>query len=172
MTDTTIKVSIAKLGTSIQEIEIPTGSNVMVALRKAGFNLDGVVSVKRNWTVATLDTALVDTDVLLVSMEKIKGWADDEPEASILRLAFTIEKENASPANNGIMFEDTMSTWEIVKQVMHSRWISLNSFKEIQDEEGNVLPLETKFEDNKAYKIIVCSTPNCGVESDDDCYED
>lgn len=43
-----MKVSIAKLGTSIQEVEIPTGSNVMTALRKAGYNLDGVVSVKRN----------------------------------------------------------------------------------------------------------------------------
>lgn len=167
MTDTTIKVSIAKLGTSIQEIEIPTGSNVMVALRKAGFNLDGVVSVKRNWTVATLDTALVDTDVLLVSMEKIKGWADDEPEASILRLAFTIEKENASPNINSVLFEDDMTTRSIVKQVMNNNGVSLNNFKEVQNTEGNVISLADKLEDGNAYKIILCATENCDKDNYD-----
>lgn len=43
-----MKVSIAKLGTSIQEVEIAVGATAMVALRKAGFNLDSVVSIKRN----------------------------------------------------------------------------------------------------------------------------
>ena len=44
----TMKVQVAKFGTSIQTVEIPTGSNVMTALRAVGYNLDTVVSIKRN----------------------------------------------------------------------------------------------------------------------------
>jgi hypothetical protein len=40
MEPTMIKVSIAKLGSSIQEVEVPMGSTVMTALKKAGYNLD------------------------------------------------------------------------------------------------------------------------------------
>lgn len=158
---TTINVSIAKLGTNIQSVQIPTGSNVMTALRKAGFNLDELVSVKRNWVVAGMDTTLQDTDVLLVSMEKIKGWTDEEEVENILKLAFTIEKEDAVPASNQMLFTDKMSTFEIVKQVMRDRWVSLNDFKEIRDEEGNVISLADKLVDGQAYKIVICACHNC-----------
>lgn len=161
---TTMQISIAKLWTSIQTVEVEIGSNVMVALRKAGFNLDSVVSVKRNGMVVELDTQLENNDVLLVSQEKIKGWAEEvaEPVApSILKLSFTIEEMDA-PVNNGQMaFSSDMSTFEIVKQVMLQHGESMNDFKEIRDSEGNVLTFADKLEDNKAYKIMVCSTQNC-----------
>lgn len=159
---TTMQISIAKLWTSIQTVEVEIGSNVMVALRKAGFNLDSVVSVKRNGMVVELDTQLDNNDVLLVSQEKIKGWADAEPAApSILKLSFTIEEMDAPSTNGQMAFSSDMSTFEIVKQVMMNHGESMNDFKEIRDSEGNVLTFADKLEDNKAYKIIVCSTENC-----------
>lgn len=42
-----MKVSIARLWTSIQEVEIAVGSTAMQALRQAGFDLDSVVSIKK-----------------------------------------------------------------------------------------------------------------------------
>jgi sulfur carrier protein ThiS len=166
-TNTNITVSIAKLGTSIQEVEVPTGSNVMAALRKANFNLDGVVSVKRNGTVVSLDIIVSAGDVLLVSMEKIKGGADEEEVVvNTLMLGFTIQKENQPELNNGMMFEDSMTTWDIIRQVMSSRGQSINNFKELQDEEGAVVSLETKLTNNGAYKIITCAEENCEEDED------
>ena len=166
---TTIKVSIARLGTSIQEVEVETGSNVMTALRKAGYDLDAVVSAKRNGAVVQMDTALAGGDVILVSMEKIKGGAD-EVEVTPIRLSFTIERENAVTPNNQMLFTDDMTTFDIVKQVMRSRGVSLNSFKEIKDEDGTVLTFADKLEDGKAYKIITCEHSNCEESDDNDDY--
>ena len=165
----TIRVSIAKLGTSIQEVVIPEGSNVMAALRKADYNLDAVVTIKRNWEVATLDTVLEDTNVLLVSMEKIK-WGNEEAPvaANPLMLSFTVVKENQQEAGR-IMYTDDMSKMDIIKQELHNRGVSLNDFKEVQDEEGNVVTTPA-FENNKAYKIILCA--NRGCSDTPDCYED
>jgi len=158
---TTMQISIAKLWTSIQTVEVEIGSNVMMALRKAGFNLDSVVSVKRNGMVVELDTQLDNNDVLLVSQEKIKGWAEEVTAPSILKLSFTIEEMDAPSTNGQMAFSSDMSTFEIVKQVMLNHGESMNDFKEIRDEEGNVLTFADKLEDNKAYKIMVCGTENC-----------
>lgn len=170
---TTIKVSIAKLGTSIQEVEVEVGSTAMQALRKAGFNLDSVVSIKRNGAVVALDTVLDNQDVLLVSQEKIKGGADEvTAEPNILKLSFTIEKENQTQPNNQMIFTDDMSTFDIVKAVMQSRGVSLNNFKEIRDSEGEVITFADKLEDGEAYKLIICAEQNCGAcdEDEDDNY--
>lgn len=170
--ENTIKVSIARLGTSINEVEIPTGSTVMNALRKAGYDLDWVVSIKRNWSVVTLDTTLANEDVLLVSMDKIKGGSDEATatEPQPLRVSFTIEKENQVQPNNMIMFLDNMSTFEIVKEVMHSRGVSLNNFKEIKDSEGNVVTFADKLCDGCSYKIIIVDEPT--TNDDDESNED
>lgn len=168
---TTIKVSIARLGTSIQEVEVETGSNVMAALRKANYDLDAVVSAKRNGAVVQMDTVLAGGDVILVSMEKIKGGADEvEVEPTPIRLSFRIERENAVKPSNQMLFTDDMTTFDIVKQVMRSRGVSLNSFKEIKDEDGTVLTFADKLEDGKAYKIITCEHSNCEESDDNDDY--
>lgn len=167
---TTIKVSIAKLGTSLQEVEVDAQSTVMTALRKAGFNLDSVVSVKRNGTVVTLDTTLAHEDVLLVSQELIKwGLEDEQTETptNIIKVGFTFEKENA-PSTNKFVFTDDMSTFEIVKQVMRQHGTSLNDFKELRDENNNVVTFADKLEDNKSYKIIICAHDGCSNCDDED----
>lgn len=158
---TTIKVSIAKLWTSLQEVEVDAASTVMTALRKAGFNLDSVVSVKRNGTVVTLDTVLSHEDVLLVSQELIKWGAENEEQpANIIKVGFTFEKENA-PSANKFVFTDDMSTFEIVKQVMHQHGTSLNDFKELRAEDNSIVTFADKLEDNKSYKIIICAHDDC-----------
>lgn len=167
-----MKVSIAKLGTSIQEVEIAVGATAMVALRKAGFNLDSVVSIKRNWSVITLDQALTADDVLLVSMTKVKGGADEEETpVNVLKLSFHIVKENQPEVNGQVAFTDDMSTFDIIKQVMNSKWVSLNSFKEIKDAEGNAVTFSDKLVDGGSYKIVITDTP-AGSEDEDDYEED
>ena len=116
-----------------------------------------------------MDSVVSNEDVLLVSMERIKGGAD-EAEPSILRVVFSFQKENQPEPNNQMMFTDDMSTFEIVKQVMHQNGISLNDFKELRDEEDNVVTFADKLEDGKAYKIVICAHHNCEEDNDDDCY--
>lgn len=173
MTPELMKVSIAKLGTSIQEVEIAVGATAMVALRKAGFNLDSVVSIKRNWSVITLDSALTADDVLLVSMTKVKGWLEETTETpvNVLKLSFHIVKENQPEVNGQVAFTDDMSTFDIIKQVMNSKWVSLNSFKEIKDSEGNAVTFSDKLVDGGSYKIVITDTP-AGSEDEDDYEED
>lgn len=164
-----IKVSIAKLGTSIQSVEIPTGSNVMTALRKAGYNLDGVVSVKRNGIVVNLDTLVDNEDILLVSMEKIKGGTDAAEEASVLKLSFAVVKESEN-GNNQMLFTNDMSTFEIVKQVLLNAGLSLNEFKELRNSNNEIVTFEDKLVDGESYRIVVCGTPDCWASEEDDNY--
>lgn len=170
MEPTMIKVSIAKLWSSIQEVEVPMGSTVMTALKKAGYNLDWVVSVKRNGAVAPMDSAVAADDVLLVSLDKIKGGLTDQEmnDPSLLKVAFTIEKEDQVKPDGLMAFTDDMSTFEIVKQVMHQRGVSLNNFKEIRDAEGNVVTFADKLEDGKSYKIIVTDSQPEDEETNDE----
>ena len=137
-----IQVSIAKLGTSIQTVDVAINSTVMTALRKAGYNLDEVQSIKRNGTVVTMDTTLAHEDTILVSIGKIKGGNEgDDTEGNVIKLAFSIEKENQITPNGMLAFLDTQSTFSIIQQVMNSRGVSMNSFKEIKNEEGDVVSL-------------------------------
>jgi len=172
MTPELMKVSIAKLGTSIQEVEIAVWSTAMDALRKAGFNLDWVVSVKRNWTVITLDAALTADDVLLISMTKVKGWLDEatatETPVNVLKLSFHIVKENQPEVNGQVAFTDDMSTFDIIKQVMNSKGVSLNDFKEIKDAEGNAVTFSDKLVDGGSYKIVISDTPRSDENYDED----
>lgn len=46
--ENTIKVSVARMGTHIQTVELPQGSLVMDALRKLSYDLDSVRLVKLN----------------------------------------------------------------------------------------------------------------------------
>lgn len=179
METTNIKVSIAKLGTSIQEVEVPTWATVMQALRKAGYNLDWVVSVKRNGTQVQMDDVLSHQDVLLVSMDKIKGWVkweEKEEEANLLKLSFVIQKESQATVTDQVAFLDNMTTFDIIKEVMRNRGVSLNDFKEIRDEENNTVSLGEKLVDGWSYKIIICDKHNCGEPRhgccDDEDYSD
>ena len=171
-TTNTIKVSIAKLGTSIQEVELTLGSNVMQALRKAGFNLDSVISVKRNGIVVEMDDELSNEDVLLVSLEKIKGWADETAEEpTLIRLAFDITRESQASKTNKMAFTSDMSTFAIVKEVLTNKGYSLNDFKELKDEATNeTIGFGDKLVDNGSYKIIICDKQNCGECDEDDEY--
>lgn len=170
-----MKVSIAKLWTSIQEVEIAVWATAMDALRKAGFNLDWIVSIKRNWTVIALDAALTAEDVLLVSITKVKGWLDEptatETPVNVLKLSFHIVKENQPEVNGQVAFTDDMSTFDIIKQVMNSKGVSLNDFKEIKDAEGNAVTFSDKLVDGGSYKIVISDTP-AGSEDEDDYEED
>ena len=85
-----------------------------------------------------------------------------------MMLSFTVVKENQQEAGR-IMYTDDMSKMDIIKQELHNRGVSLNDFKEVQDEEGNVVTTPA-FENNKAYKIILCA--NRGCSDTPDCYED
>lgn len=168
MTENLIKVSIAKLGSGIQTVEIAEWSTVMVALRKAGYNLDSVVSTKRNWVQVAMDTLLSDSDVLLVSQEKIKWGAKEEEEEEVedvIILWFSIEKE-WQPAQNKMVFSSSESTFNIIKSVLIDRGYSMNDFKEILDKEGNKVTLWEQLQNDKDYRIVVCQHPNC-----DETYE-
>jgi len=168
-----IKVFVAKLWQSIIEVEIPVGSTAMNALRKAGLNLDSVVSIKRNWAVVTLDTGVAHEDTLLVSMDKIKGWLAEESstpaEGKLIKLSFKIVKENQVDTEGQVAYTDDMSTFEIVKQALHSKGVSLNSFKEIKDAEGNIVTFADKLVDGGAYKLVI--TDN-NMEASDNSDED
>lgn len=157
-----MKVSIARLWTSIQEVEIAVGSTAMQALRQAGFDLDSVVSIKRNWSVINLDSTLTAEDVLLISMTKVKGWLEETTEESpvnVIKLSFHIVKENQPEINGQVAFTDDMSTFEIIKQVMQSKGVSLNNFKEIKDAEGNEVTFADRLVDGGSYKIVITDAP-------------
>lgn len=163
-----MKVSIAKLWTSIQEVEIAVWSTAMVALRKAGFNLDSVVSIKRNWAVITLDAVLTDWDVVLTSMTKVKWGTEELPGGNPIKLTFHIVKENQPEVNGQVVFTDDMSTFDIIKQVMNSKGVSLNDFKEIKDAEGNAVTFSDKLVDGGSYKIVISDTPRSDENHDED----
>ena len=164
-----IKVRIAKLWASIQEVEINEGATAMVALRAAWFNLDSVVSIKRNGVVITLDTVMTNDDVALVSLDKIKGGADEtETPVNLLKLSFKIVKENQADTDGQLAFTDDMSTFEIVKEFMHSKGVSLNSFKELKDAEGNEVTFGDKLVDGGSYKIVIADQPVPQSDDEDD----
>ena len=142
----------------------------MQALRKAGYNLDEVVSAKRNGTVIAMDAELSHEDVLLISVGKIKGGAegDDQETGNVIKLSFEIVKENTPESNGQLAFLDTQSTFEIIRQVMHSRGVSLNYLKDIKDSEWNSVPLSSQLVDGWNYKIVICDTRDCGEGCDDE----
>lgn len=117
-----------------------------------------------------MDSAVAADDVLLVSLDKIKGGLTDQEmnDPSLLKVAFTIEKEDQVKPDGLMAFTDDMSTFEIVKQVMHQRGVSLNNFKEIRDAEGNVVTFADKLEDGKSYKIIITDSQPEDEETNDD----
>jgi hypothetical protein len=117
-----------------------------------------------------MDSAVAADDVLLVSLDKIKGGLTEQEmnDPSLLKVAFTIEKEDQVRPDGLMAFTDDMSTFEIVKQVMHQRGVSLNNFKEIRDAEDNVVTFADKLEDGKSYKIIITDSQPEDEETNDD----
>lgn len=116
-----------------------------------------------------MDWALWNEDVLLVSMDKIKWWlVEESPEGNLLKLSFKIVKENQADANGQLAFTDDMSTFEIVKQVMHSKGVSLNYFKEMKDNEGHLVSFEDKLEDGGDYTIVIAETVEASDSDDED----
>lgn len=153
MTETMINVSIAKLGNPIQDVQLPEGSVVMDALRKAGYNLDAVLSVKRNGSVVSMDTSLVEGDVLLVSQDKIKGGSDEtEVEGNPIKLKFEVTTDGAT--SWAMVFLDNQSAFEIIKTVLHNKGISMNYFKELR-QDGVKIGLDTKLIDGGNYTIVL-----------------
>lgn len=153
---TMITVSIAKLGTSIQKVQVAPGSAAMEALRSAGYDLDSVVSIKRNGEKINLDTALRANDTLLVSMEKIKGGRTTAP--AVIKLSFDIvERQDIEEEDyeNELAFETSMSTFDIIKEVLTNNGRSLNDFVRIQDEDGEEIGLGETLEDGQRYTIVV-----------------
>lgn len=164
-------VSIAKLGSSIQDVTVNEWATVMDALRTAGYSLDAVLSVKRNGQVVSMDTALTDGDVLMVSQDKVKGGSDDEPtEEKMIRLGFTVEKEvKSQSSNNGQMaFLNTQTPFEVIKTVLNSKGISMNYFKRLEDVNGNNVWLGTQLQDGWQYKIIVWDIENDSEEEENE----
>jgi hypothetical protein len=80
-------------------------------------------------------------------------------------------KENQPEVNGQVAFTDDMSTFDIIKQVMNSKGVSLNDFKEIKDAEGNAVTFSDKLVDGGSYKIVISDTP-AGSEDEDDYEED
>lgn len=152
---TMITVSIAKLGASIQKVQVASGSAAMEALRNAGYDLDSVVSIKRNGEKISLDTSLRANDTLLVSMEKIKGGRTAAQ--AVIKLSFDIvEKEDIEEdENEQLAFETSMSTFEIIKEVLTNNGRSLNDFVCIKDEDGDEVRLGDTLEDGQRYTIVV-----------------
>ena len=164
-----IKVSIAKLGNPIQEVEVSDVATVMEALKAASYNLDSVLSVKRNGTSVSMDTSLSDGDVLLVSQDKIKGGVEDEvaPEATwtAIKVSFDVIVEGETSSNQ-LLFMDNQSAFEVIKTVLHGKGISMNHFKELRTVEGVKLGLDTKLVDGTKY-VIVLEKPNHRDEEDE-----
>lgn len=173
MTDTPmITVSIAKLGNPIQEVSVAEGANVMDALRLAGYNLDAVLSVKRNGSLVAMDTSLSNGDVLLVSQDKIKGGSENVAEAQSegnpIKLTFDVTTDN-KPTGVAMLFYDNMSAFEIVKTVLHNKGVSMNYFKELR-EGGTKLGLDTKLVDGGNYTIVLEKLKM--IEASDEDYGD
>ena len=169
---TTIKVSIARLGTSIQEVELDVGASAMDALRSAGYDMDAVNTIKRNGSIISLDAQLDNGDVLMVSVEKIKWGTDQEEvvEPNLIKLYFDIKRESEAKGKAPLAFTDDMDTFQIVKQVLHNKGISLNSLKELQDTAGNKISLSEKLEDEGEYVIVLIDVKvtSCNNDEDDD----
>jgi hypothetical protein len=173
-----IKVSIAKLGNPIQEVELDEAAHVMDALKLADYNLDSVLSVKRNGVVVTMDTILADGDVLLVSQDKIKGGNEEgvevtnpvlPTEGNLIKINFDITHEDIDPTSKAMLFMDDMSAFEIIKTVLHGRDISMNNFKELKDVNGTRLGLDTKLVDGAKYVIVLERSRY--IKEEDDLYE-
>lgn len=146
-----ITVSLAKLGADIQTIQVEWWSTVLTALKQAGYNVDSVETVKRNWSVVELDVLLSDWDVLLISMEKIKWGNDDE---KIITIWIKIEDLNVVESKK-VIYTNKMTTSEIIKDALLKRWMSMNCFVALKDSEGNDLTLSSSLEDWKDYTISI-----------------
>lgn len=95
-------------------------------------------------------------------MTKVKGWLEETTEESpvnVIKLSFHIVKENQPEINGQVAFTDDMSTFEIIKQVMQSKGVSLNNFKEIKDAEGNEVTFADRLVDGGSYKIVITDAP-------------
>jgi len=148
-----MQVSIAKLGQSIQTVEVADAASVMDALKAAGYNLDSVLNVKKNGVVVTMGDALAADDILLVSQEKIKGGN----ETGILKLKFDIkEEEEVTPVLDGFLAYTTeQTTFEIVRDYLMEHGYSMNDFKRIVWEEGETVSISLPLTDGKSYTIVV-----------------
>ena len=104
-----------------------------------------------------MDSVLSNEDVLLVAMDKLKGGMADEETTpvNVLRVAFTIQKESQSDNEGKLLFTDDMSTFEIVKQVMMNKGLSLNVFKELRNETNEQVTFSDKLKDGDTYKIVI-----------------
>ena len=148
-----MRVRIAKLGQPVQTVEVADGANVSAALKTGGFDLDSIKSVKKNSTPVELTGSLADGDVLLVSSEKIKGGADEIVDDGVILLDLEVEEVAVSTATEGVVaYDNTMSTWQIVREFLNSNGYSINDFIKVVDMEGNEV---TTFETNRKYKVQV-----------------
>jgi len=168
---TTIKVSIARLGTSIQEVELEVWALAMDALRSAGYDMDSVNTIKRNGSLIALDATLDNGDVLMVSVEKIRGGNADEQtaEPNLIKLYFDIKKEGEAK-KVPLAFTDDMDAFQIVKQVLYNKSISLNALKELQDTEWNKISLSDKLEDEGEYVIVLADVKVISSNDENDDY--
>jgi len=156
-----MKVFIAKLGTSIQEVEVETGALVLDALKAAGFSLDSVLAVKRSGVSVDMDAALNADDTLLVSQEKIKGGNEVDVEVvaddAIIKIKLDVVYEDSAKANGFVPYLQSQKTFDIVRDHLNRAGYSMNDFKAIQDETGTDVGIGAKLEDGKTYKIILAN---------------
>lgn len=155
-----IKIQIAKLGQDIVEIELAEWSTVMQALKKASYNLDEVLSVKKSGAIVSMDAIVSDWDALLVSQEKVKSWMVEEEVGNVIKIGFTIVEQWRTEWNK-MIFVDTMSTFEIVKLALRQKWESVNNFVKLTEMDWTEVSLWEKLEDGKDYKIIVADESIC-----------
>lgn len=157
-----MKVNIVKLGNPIKEVEVADGSNVMAALSSAGFNVDSVMSVKRNGSAVAMDATLSDGDMLIVTQEKIKGGDTDDTEgANVIAVGFDVTYEEEVTPVGKIGVDASQDLFTTIKEYIISKGLSMNSFMELRDSEGNKIPLSGSLEDGKDYTIVLKKAASC-----------
>jgi len=150
-----MQVNVVKIGTPLKTVELNAGATVADALREAGYSVDSVNSIKVDWVVKQVDSALQDGNTILVSMEKIKGGSEEDDVEDVILVGFELEYRSPETQAQRIAYSTEQSTFEIVKSYLHSTGNSMDSFLWIEDSEGNAVSLSDALETDKDYKILL-----------------
>lgn len=168
-------VSIVKIWSPINAVEIAEGSNVINALQAAWFSADAVMGVKRNGAAVAMDTVLGEWDMLIVSLEKIKGGNEEDAKASseeVIVVGFDITYNAPKASSKQVAIEAGRDLFATIRDYLNGQWISMNQFHSLVDSKGEKVSLWDRLVNGENYTIVIAKGSNYESCEDDEEYDD